>query len=70
MKLQSKLKDILVERDMTQKQLAELADVSESTVSSLCNGRVYAFSSDVALKICQALSLGSIDDLFEVVDGD
>jgi putative transcriptional regulator len=64
--LRSNLKVIIDEKGISQKQLAEMAGVSEGTIGKLCRDRVYAFSADVVIKICQVLDLSSLDELFEI----
>lgn len=51
-KLPQQLKKVLKQKNMTQKQLAEILNVSASTISSYCTGRTEP-SFDSLLIICR-----------------
>ena len=67
-KIHIKLKEILKERNMTQAQLAALANIRPSAVSNLCRNYVDRVAIEHIEKICNALALESVSDLFELVD--
>lgn len=61
-----KLADILKERDMTQAQIAKLADIRPNAISNLCRGYVDRLSIEHLEKLCEALQLASINELIEL----
>lgn len=65
-KIKIKLKELLIARNMTQSQLAELADVRPNAISNLCRGYVDRLSIEHLEKICEALELESINELLEI----
>lgn len=65
-KIKIKLKELLIARNMTQSQLAELADVRPNAISNLCRGYVDRLSIEHLEKICEALQLESINELLEI----
>lgn len=50
-----RLKILLVERNMTQKQLAELTGIRPPTVSAICTGKAKQLPVSAVDKICQTL---------------
>lgn len=65
-KVKIKLKDILKEKNMTQAELAELANVRPSAISNLCRNYVDRVAIEHIEKICDALQLESVSQLFEL----
>lgn len=65
-KIKIKLKDLLISRNMTQSQLAELADVRPNAISNLCRGYVDRLSIEHLEKICEALQLNDINELIQL----
>jgi DNA-binding Xre family transcriptional regulator len=65
-KIKIKLKDLLIARNMTQSQLAELADVRPNAISNLCRGYVDRLSIEHLEKICEALQLNDINELIQL----
>lgn len=65
-KIKIKLKELLIDRNMTQSQLAELADIRPNAISNLCRGYVDRLSIEHLEKICEALQLESISELLEI----
>lgn len=57
-----RLKDILSERNMSQQQLAQLADLRPSTISCLCKGQVNRLYLSTLTSICTVLNV-NIQDL-------
>ena len=64
-----KLKVRLAERDMTQRELAQLTGIRPSTISQICSGTVKHLPIDVLEKICQELKCQP-NDLMEWIDED
>lgn len=56
MSIQIHLKEILLERGMTAKELAEIIDITEANLSILCSGKAKAVRFSTLEKICKALS--------------
>jgi len=69
-KLKIKLFKLLKEKNMTQAQLAELADIRPNAISNLTRGYVDRLSIEHIEKICNALQLESISELMELEDTD
>lgn len=65
-KIKIKLKELLIARNMTQSQLAELADVRPNAISNLCRGYVDRLSIEHLEKICEALQLNDINELIQL----
>jgi len=65
-KIHIKLADILKERNMTQAQIAEMAEIRPNAISNLCRGYVDRLSIEHLEKLCHALQLESINDLIEL----
>ena len=57
-----KLRHILIDRDVGQKELAEISGVSRTVVNNICCGR--SCTSTTAFKIADALQI-PIEDLIE-----
>lgn len=53
--IKSRLRVLLAERNMTQKQLAEETGIRPPTISALCNNTLKRIPLDVIDKICTAL---------------
>ena len=56
MSIQIHLKEILLERGMTAKELAEIIDITEANLSILCSGKAKAGRFSTLEKICKVLS--------------
>ena len=54
--IQFHLKEILLERGMTAKELAEIIDITEANLSILCSGKAKAVRFSTLDKICKVLS--------------
>ena len=57
-----KLRHIMIDRDVGQKQLAEMGGVSRAVVNNVCCGR--SCTSTTAMKIAEALNI-PLEDLIE-----
>lgn len=53
--IKSKLKVVLADRNMTQKQLSIITGIRPPTISALCNDSLHRIPIDVIDKICTAL---------------
>ena len=60
-----KLFKLLIDREMKSKELAELANVSQATITKMKKDGVVV-NSDVLVKICTALNC-SIDDIVDII---
>lgn len=65
-KIEIKLKKILKEKNMTQLELAEKANIRPSAISSMSRGYVDRLSIEHLEKICEALDLDSVNQLIEL----
>ena len=59
----TRLKTILLDKKMSQKELAKLSDIGEYRISLLCNGIVKDLRISTAKRICEVLQV-SLDDAF------
>lgn len=59
----TRLKKMLNDKNMTQKQLAEKSDIGEYKISLLCSGKVNNLHLSTAKKICDVLDC-TLDDAF------
>jgi putative transcriptional regulator len=59
----TRLKKVLNDRKMSQKELAKLSDVAEYKISQLCSGKSKDLFISTAKRICDSLSC-SLDDAF------
>jgi putative transcriptional regulator len=66
MELELRLREILKERGMEQKELAEMAGLTERTVSELCNNRSKRYPKEALEKIMAALNIREPNELFVV----
>ncbi len=59
----TRLKKVLNDKKMSQKQLSKLSDVAEYKISQLCMGKSKDLFLSTARKICEVLNC-SLDDAF------
>lgn len=59
----TRLKKVLSDKKMSQKQLAKLSEVAEYKISQLCMGKSKDLFLSTAQKICEVLDC-SLDDAF------
>ena len=59
----TRLKLILLEKKMSQKELAKLSDVKEYKISLLCSGKSNDLLLSTARRICDVLQV-SLEDVF------
>lgn len=67
MRVELRLKELLKERGLEQKELAEMAGLTERTVSELCNNKVRRYPKDVLEKIMAALNIRDMNELFKIM---
>jgi len=61
-----KLKEILAERNITQKQLVEMTGLRAAAVSELVNNQRMSISKDHIVRICEALDIKDIGEILEL----
>lgn len=59
----TRLKKVLTDKKMSQKELAKLSDVAEYKISQLCMGKSKDLFMSTAKRICEVLNC-SLDDAF------
>lgn len=59
----TRLKKVLIDKKMSQKQLSKLSEVAEYKISQLCMGKSKDLFLSTAKKICDVLNC-SLDDAF------
>jgi|GEM_PF-3290046 len=66
MKLQIKLKEILLERKITQTELAKISNVTQSKISNLCNNNMKELNIGILERIAKALEIEDISELMQL----
>jgi transcriptional regulator with XRE-family HTH domain len=61
-----RLKDLLEENKIKQKQLAEMTGIRESTISDICRGSRTVMNFEHITKIAEVLKIKDIRDLIEL----
>ncbi|MCD8322353.1 MAG: helix-turn-helix transcriptional regulator [Oscillospiraceae bacterium] len=61
-----RLKDLLDERGIKQKQLAAMTDIRESTISDICRGTRTVMNFEHIAKIAEALQIDDVRDIIEL----
>lgn len=64
--LKLRIKVLLAERDMHQKDLAEMTGLSTRLISDMANNKVKMYSKDALEKIINAFELKDINELIEI----
>jgi putative transcriptional regulator len=67
-RIEIRLKYILNERDMEQKQLADMTGLTERTISELCNNKVQRIPKEALAKIVEALNITDLNELIAIID--
>lgn len=67
MRIELRLKELLKERGLEQKELAEMAELTERTVSELCNNKVRRYPKDVLERVMAALNIRDMNELFKII---
>jgi putative transcriptional regulator len=66
MRLEMRLKEVLKERGLEQKELAQMAGLTERTVSELCNNKLKRYPKDVLEAVMGALQIDDLNVLFRI----
>lgn len=64
--IQTKLKDILVSKNMTQKQLAEETDLRPNAISEMCSNNKTVINKEHLEKVMKQLDIQSFDEILEM----
>ena len=64
MPIKFKLKVLLAQNEMTQKELAQMTGIRPPTISAICNGKIREIPVSVLEKICSVLRC-SVNDILE-----
>ena len=64
-KIKLKVKDLLEERNITQKKLAQIAGIRESTISDIVRGTRTVINFEHLSRVAEALE---IDDISKIID--
>ncbi|WP_096189998.1 helix-turn-helix domain-containing protein [Evansella halocellulosilytica] len=64
--IKSNLKEVLKERGLTQKELAEKIEVREATISELCNNKLKLYPREVLSKIAEELDIDDINSIITI----
>jgi putative transcriptional regulator len=68
--IRPKLKKLLEQRNMTQKELSEETGISRTILSEFSNGTRSSINKKLTIQLMQYFGLTSLDDLFEYVPDD
>jgi DNA-binding Xre family transcriptional regulator len=66
--LRLKLDKILAEKGISMYKLHNMTQIRPNTISDLVNNKAKQWSPEVLDKICKALEITNVDDLFEIVE--
>ena len=66
MKIRLRLKEILIERNLSQRQLSLMAKLRPATINALCNGTTDRIYLSTLEEICKALDI----HIHELIDQD
>lgn len=64
--LKARLKKLLIEKNITQKELAQRTGIKESIISDLANNRRSAINRSYVEKIADALDVTDLNKMFEL----
>ncbi|WP_141431889.1 helix-turn-helix transcriptional regulator [Bacillus sp. 03113] len=64
--MELRLKEILAERGLEQKDIAEMTELSTRTVSELCSGKMKRYPKDALGKIAEVLEITDMNELFTI----
>ena len=64
-KVKLKVKELLEERNITQKKLAQISGIRESTISDIVRGTRTVINFEHLSKIAEALEIDNISQLFD-----
>lgn len=63
-----RLKELLIDRGIEQKQLAEMTGVSVRTISEMVNNKTLRYSKEALEKIATSLNIDDINDIITLQD--
>ena len=63
-----KVKDVLEKKNISQKRLAEIAEIRESTISDIVRGTRTVINFEHLAKIANALNISDIRELIDLVE--
>lgn len=63
-----KVKDVLEKKNISQKKLAEMAEIRESTISDIVRGTRTVINFEHLAKIANALNISDIRELIDLVE--
>jgi putative transcriptional regulator len=66
--IEIRLKQILKERNMDQKQLAEMTGLTTRTISEICTQKTQRYPKRAIELICDALKINDANELFHLHD--
>lgn len=67
--IKSRLKILLAEHDMSQKELAEKTGIRPSTISDICNSKMKHIPVNILNDLCKLFSC-QVGDLFQYIDNE
>lgn len=67
--IKSRLKILLAEYDMTQKDLSEKTGIRPTTISDICNNKNKHIPVDVLNSLCKVFSC-QVGDIFQYIDNE
>ena len=62
-----KLKKILLDRGISQKEFSKMSKLREATISDICNNKGISINKKHTIKIMKALGLTKLNDLIDIV---
>ncbi|WP_150284186.1 helix-turn-helix transcriptional regulator [Rummeliibacillus sp. TYF-LIM-RU47] len=68
--MKSRLKILLAERDMNQKDLAEKTGLTTRLISEIANNKVKMYPKEALEKIIVALQINDLNELFSLINED
>ncbi|MCM3316694.1 helix-turn-helix transcriptional regulator [Rummeliibacillus stabekisii] len=68
--MKSRLKILLAERDMNQKDLAEKTGLTTRLISEIANNKVKMYPKEALEKIIVALQINDLNELFSLIKED
>jgi putative transcriptional regulator len=68
MKIEIRLKEVLIEKNIEQKQLAEMTGLTERTISELVNNKVKRVPKEALEKIADALKINDLNEIITLVN--
>lgn len=66
MEVRIKLKKILLEREITQKELAEKTGLRQNVISEMANNQRNTFNREQVAKVIEYLGITDMNEIFEI----